>query len=304
MTTTATTPNTLGNPRLKPQSTNSYDVGVMQGLGEGFTLDVSGWYKDVKDLVEQVTFTDEKTSMTYNSYFNRDYADIRGFRVVLSKKRGVLTGSVNYQYSVATGKSASTTNAPWAIIRDNAGNISTDLKKVPVRDVLLNFDRTHNLIVTLAYVAGEKWGPKFFGVYPFGGMVTSVRTFARSGRPYTPSGQANAINTLRTPNEYNTDIRISKTFNNLLGTKATVYAEVFNIFNNKIFNYSYLFNTTNRIDGNPNLTRYENYAFEDMNNGVLYWDDYTYGNTYPSDHSFVLYDNAPRSYAIGIAIEF
>ncbi len=304
MGTTYITPNTIGNPRLKPQSTNSYDVGLLQGLGEGFTLDISGWYKDVKNLVEQVTFTDEKIGMSYNSYYNRDYADIRGFRLVLSKKRGVLTGSLNYQYSVATGKSSSPTNAPWAIIRDNEGKISEDNKRVPVRDVLLNFDRTHNLILTMSYATSSKFGPKIFGEYPFASTVISVRSFARSGRPYTPSQQATQINTKRTPNEYNTDIRVSKTIKNLFGMQATVYAEVFNMFNNKIYNYSYLFNTANRIDGNPNLTRYEQYAFHDMDNGVLYWDDYSYGSAYAVDHSFVLYSNAPRSYTIGVVIEF
>ena len=38
-------PVVLGNPRLEPETTNSYDIGVTQGLGEGFTLDVSGYYK-------------------------------------------------------------------------------------------------------------------------------------------------------------------------------------------------------------------------------------------------------------------
>ncbi len=79
-------PISLGNPRLEPQTTNSYDLGVMQGLGEGFTLDVSGYYKDVRNLIEQATFVSSRGS--YTSYFNRDYADIRGFRVALGKRRG------------------------------------------------------------------------------------------------------------------------------------------------------------------------------------------------------------------------
>jgi outer membrane receptor protein involved in Fe transport len=32
----------LGNPRLRPETTNSYDIGVVQGLGDGFTLDILG----------------------------------------------------------------------------------------------------------------------------------------------------------------------------------------------------------------------------------------------------------------------
>lgn len=294
----------LGNPRLEPQSTNSYDIGVMQGLGEGFTLDVSGWYKDVKNLVEQTTFTDARTGTSYNSYFNRAYADIRGFRVVLTKKRSALSGSVNYQYSVATGKSSSTTNAPFLVMRDLQGNVVINLDKVPVKDVLLNFDRTHNLTINASYITTDDWGPKIGNVYPFNRMVFSINMFARSGRPYTPSKQAREINTLRSPAEYNTNIRVAKTINKLFGTTAVIYAEVFNLFNNKIYNYNYLFNTANRIDGNPALERYETFKFDDINNGVLYWDQSNTGSPFGVDHNFLLYSNDPRSINLGISIEF
>jgi outer membrane receptor protein involved in Fe transport len=85
----------LGNPRLKPETTNSYDIGVVQSLGEGFTLDVSGYYKDVKNLIQQSNFIDERAGYQVSSYFNLDYADIRGFRITLNKRRGALTGSIN-----------------------------------------------------------------------------------------------------------------------------------------------------------------------------------------------------------------
>ncbi|WP_243663568.1 TonB-dependent receptor domain-containing protein [Rhodothermus marinus] len=50
----------LGNPRLRPETTNSYDVGFVQALGGGLTLDVSGYYKDVKNLVQQADFIDDR----------------------------------------------------------------------------------------------------------------------------------------------------------------------------------------------------------------------------------------------------
>jgi hypothetical protein len=295
--------NTLSNPRLRPQTTNSYDVGVMQGLGEGFTLDVSGWYKDVKDLIEQATYIDESSGASYNSYFNRDYADIRGFRVALTKRRGRLTGSLNYQYSVATGKSASASNAPMTIKMQTDGTLSTDVTKIPVKDVLLNFDRTHNLIINVGYVTAEQFGPKVGGFYPFGTMVISVSSFLRSGRPYTPSSHATDINTLRTPAEYNTNLRISKTLNRVLGVNMTLYAEVFNVFNNKILSYNYIFNVANKVDPNLALARYETYRFNDINNGIRYFDAYSDQGTYAVDHSFMLYDNAPRSFNFGLAVE-
>jgi outer membrane receptor protein involved in Fe transport len=295
----------LGNPRLHPQVTNSYDIGVMQGVAEGLTLDVSGYYKDIKDLIEQAVFTNSSTGTSYFSYFNRDYADVRGFRVALSKRRGAFTGSINYQFSVATGKSASASNAPVTVTKDLFGNVSTDaVSKVPIKDVLLNFDRTHNLIINLAYNTGEEFGPEVLGVYPLEVMVASLNSFARSGRPYTPSSNSNDVNGRRTPAEFNTNLRISKAIPKFFGTTATIYLEVFNLFNNRIYNYNYLFNTSNKVDQNANLANYENYAWADATHGVLYWDDQNIGSAYGINHEFLLYDNAPRAYYLGFAIDF
>jgi outer membrane receptor protein involved in Fe transport len=297
--------NSLGNPRLQPQVTNQYDVGVMQGLGQGFTLDVSGYYKDIKDLIDQAVFTNLSTGTSYFSYFNRDYADVRGFRVSLVNRRGSFTGSINYQFGVATGKSSSASNAPVAITKDLSGNVSTDaVSKVPVKDVLLNFDRTHNLILNLAYRSPDQFGPEMFGFYPLEKVILSINSFARSGRPYTSPNNANDVNGVRSPAEYNTNLRVSKTFKNLFGVPATLYLEVFNLFDNKIYNYNYLFGTANKVDQNEATRRYTNYAFDDPLQGVLYWDDQNFGSAYAEDHSFILYDNAPRSFYIVLSFEF
>jgi outer membrane receptor protein involved in Fe transport len=302
---TTATVNSLGNPRLQPQVTNSYDVGVMQGLTEGFTLDVSGYYKDIKDLIEQAVFTNMSSGTSYFSYFNRDYADVRGFRIALAKRRGAFTGSINYQFSVATGKSASASNAPVSITKDLFGNVSTDLvTKVPIKDVLLNFDRTHNLIVNLAYTTGEEFGPEILGMYPLDRMTASINSFVRSGRPYTPSSNANDVNGRRTPSEWNTNLRVSKVIPHFFGTTAMVYMEVFNLFNDKIYSYNYLFNTANKVDQNANLANYENFAWDDPAHGVLYWDDQNIGSAYGVNHEFLLYENAPRAFYFGIAIDF
>ena len=295
----------LGNPRLHPQVTNQYDVGVMQGLGQGFTLDVSGYYKDIKDLIDQAVYTNLSTGTSYFSYFNRDYADVRGFRIQFANRRGALTGSLNYQFSVATGKSSSASNAPVAIMKDLNGVASTDaVTKIPVKDVLLNFDRTHNLILNLAYATADQFGPRIWGAFPFDNIIISVNSFARSGRPYTSPDNATSVNGLRSPAEYSTNLRVSKSFKNFFGAPATLYVEVFNVFNQKIYNYDYLFNTANKIDQNANTAAYAHYAFDDRTYGVLYWDAYNTGTAYGVDHSFVLYSNSPRSFYAGISIQF
>jgi outer membrane receptor protein involved in Fe transport len=297
-------PQTLGNPRLEPETTNSYDIGVTQGLGEGFTLDVSGYYKDVKNLIDQAEFTSAKTGATYVTWFNRDYADIRGFRVALTKRMGAFTGSVNYQFGVATGKSATTSYAPISFVQDTGGAVTTKLDKVPVRDIPLSFDRTHNLILNLGYLTDEEWGPTIFGIQPFEDISLSAISFFRSGRPYTSPSNAKLINGARTPAEYNTNLKLTKTIRSFFGARATFYVEVFNLFDQKIFNYDYIFAVPDAGSTNNIIKNYENYPVDDPVNGVRYYQDLIVRPAWAvADQSFLIYDNLPRSVNVGFVIE-
>ena len=294
----------LGNPRLKPETTNSYDIGVVQSLGKGFTLDVSGYYKDVKNLIQQSDFIDERAGYLVSSYFNLDYADIRGFRIVLNKRRGPLTGSINYQYSYATGKSATATAATPIFNRDTSGVITTDLTNVPTRDILLDFDRTHNLVLTASYLTNQDWGPSVLDIKPFANINLSFRSSARSGRPYTSPSDIRLINVNRAPAEYNTDLKITKTFEDFLGIPASFYVEVYNLFNNKILNYNYLFDRPTPTNPNLPLQYYEQYPINDKENGIRYWWDKGRQGPFSVDQSFLIYENQPRSYSFGVVFEF
>jgi hypothetical protein len=292
----------LGNPRLEPETTNSYDIGVTQGLGEGFTLDVSGYYKDVKNLIEQATFV--AGNFSYKTYFNRDYADIRGFRLALTKRRGAFTGSINYQYGVATGKSATATNAaPAFTLNEETGVVTSDLKDVPVRDIRLDFDRTHNLIVNLAYVTDEEWGPTVFGVQLLADATLSASSFVRSGRPYTSPKNRTFINGSRAPMEYNTNIKLTKKIRNFFGLSASFYLEAFNLFDNRILNYDYIFATGTLSQPNPRIAAYENYPIDDPRHGIRYWWDTEKQGPFAVDQSFLIYSNLPRSFNVGLTID-
>jgi outer membrane receptor protein involved in Fe transport len=301
-------PQTLGNPRLEPQTTNSYDVGIMQGLVAGFTLDVSGYYKDVKNLVEAADFT-SNTGLTYTSYYNRDNADIRGFRIALTKRSGIISGSINYQYSVATGKSATADFAPPSFRQDSVGNVTTVNDKVPLKDVLLGFDRTHNLTVNLTIDSDEL-------LHALGsdinlGIYLSLNMFARSGRPYTSPSNPKLINGSRSPAEYNTNLRLTKRVFNFLGFQsATIYFEVFNLFNDKILNYDYIFATPNALAVSTVTQLYEgddNRNNENVEKGIeriKYWNANNVAiPQFRVDQSFLIFSNQPRSFNLGISFE-
>jgi outer membrane receptor protein involved in Fe transport len=293
----------LGNPRLRPETTTSYDVGVVQGLGDGFTLDVSGYYKDVKNLIQQAHFIDDRAGYQVSSYFNLDYADIRGFRVALSKRSGSLTGSLNYQYSYATGKSPTATAATPIFTRDTTGVVMNDLTNVPTRDIVLDFDRKHNLIFSATYNTGREWGPSIGTVHPLGNIGVSVFSSARSGRPYTSPSDIRLINVHRTPNEFNTDLRLTKIFQDVAGARARIYFEVFNVLNNRTLNYNYLFSRPTATNPNLPLQYYEQYGVDDPQGGVRYWWDQGRQGPFAIDQSFLIYSNSPRSYSFGLVLD-
>lgn len=283
-------PRRLGNPRLEPEETKSYDVGLVFGFARGFTLDVSGYYKDVKNLIQRIVYIDANDNL-YETTGNRDYADIRGFSLRLNKKRGFLSGSVRYHFSVATGKNSSPTGRSPIVDEDN------DRTQTPsARDILLNYDRRHALVLVAGLNTPNAWGPTIAGKRPLGAIRVNILHNSRSGRPYTPSellGDNFAkLNTERTPAEHNTDLKITKSFRlPRQGTRLSVFAEVFNLFNKRIYNYNRVF-----LDAET-LRRYENgedieYALPDSNNPNL-----------AAVQTFRIYNNLPRSTRLGLVVE-
>jgi hypothetical protein len=181
--------------------------------------------------------------------------------------------------------------------------VTTRLDKVPIRDILLDFDRTHNLVINVAYNTDEDWGPEMMGGHPLGNVVVSVSSFIRSGRPYTSSLNTKLINGARTPTEYNTNMRLSKRIRDFFGTNATFYVEVFNLFDNKILNYSYIFSTPDAGSTNNRIAAYEHYAIDDPAHGILYWQDTNSGGPFAVDQSFLIYSKSPRSFNFGFSLD-
>ena len=278
-------PRRLGNPLLKPEETKSYDVGLVLGIASGFTLDVSGYYKDVKNLIQRVVYIDSNDNL-YESLGNRDYANIRGFSLRLNKRRGFISGSARYHFSVATGKNSTPTGRSPIIDETNE-----QTQAPSPRDILLNFDRRHALVLIAGVNLPQNWGPRIAGGYPLGRLRINFLHDSRSGRPYTPSellGDNFAkLNTERTPWEHNTDLKVTKTVGAGF-TELDVFVEIFNLFNARVFDYNRVF-----LDAET-LRRYENgedieFALPDSNNPDL-----------AATQTFRIYDNAPRSIRLGV----
>jgi hypothetical protein len=125
----------------------------------------------------------------------------------------------------------------------------------------------------------------------------------RSGRPYTYDTQGlGLLNNHRSPNEYSTDLKISKRISDFFGQSATFYIEVMNLFNQKIFAYNSVFQTlttSGKVSTgalNNNILNYE------TNPDLLKW--YTINAPFIVDQGFLIYANSPRSTYIGLALDF
>jgi hypothetical protein len=293
------------NPDLKPQVTNSYDVGITQGLGEGFTVDLSGYYKNVTDLVRQAQITG--FGQSYLTYINYDYADIRGFHIALVKRSGRLTGSINYSYNVALGSSANATTTNYVLNYVNNGGvlvISDNSHNLPGQETYLDYDRTHNLVVNVSYITDEKFGFKVADAYPLGDISFALNSTAISGRPFTYSVSGQDFMNMRSPAEYNTNLKISKRIKNFYGTTLNCYMEVFNLFDAKIYNYNYLFASSLTSNNDAIIKKYLDGDYTSRD-GLLYFSQVqNYASGLGVDQSFIIYSNQPRSFWFGLNVEF
>ncbi|MGH1364085.1 MAG: TonB-dependent receptor [Calditrichia bacterium] len=281
----------LGNPRLEPERTISYDVGLVYSLPLGFYLDVSSYLKDVTNLLQFADYVDNN-AVRYFTFDNREYANIKGFQVNLERNRGMFGGSIRYNWESAKGKSGSATGSGTRSTFDERG-IETELASP--EDVFLDYDRTHKLVVNSSMNTNDKSGPEVFGFRPF--AKTSITGTYRmlSGRPYTwdPSGQGLQFNR-RTPTEHNLKVRLNKglRFNK---TDMRFYFEAFNLLNDKVFNYTRTFEDPAGIQ---NLFK-EKYETDREN--LLTQDQFAPLVT--SLEGF-LYGNQPRHYRFGLELKF
>lgn len=285
----------LGNPRLRPENTQAYDVGFQTALPLGIRLDVSAYYKNVVDLVESAFYVDAN-KQAYQTYVNRDYADIKGFHINIEKSDGPIQGYINYNYGSSTGKSSNDLNAPVTYIERTAGADSVVLP-FP-QDVYLDYDRTHIAVMNLTYKTFKQEGFKIFGIYPFENMNFSVTFKIYSGRPYTPvvAGAAGSLFSKRTPTERDLRARIQKRFP-FKSSDLIFYVEGYNLLNQFTYYYSRIFAySANSFNNQANLSNYEA-----SGKGVLTYNQYP---PYYLSQAAALIQNEPIHFRVGVIYKF
>jgi len=182
----------VGNPRILPQRTTAYEVGIKYAIMDMYGIDVTLFLKDIKNLLS----TTEVRTFPYNYiiYTNEDFGSVQGIDVTLQRELVSNIGfSINYTYQVARG------NRSFAM--QGFYDVYTGLPE-RIKEYYLDFDRRHTLASTFQFMLTER-----------GGVGINFRI--ASGLPYTPyisEGVVVEENSARMAWSYSLDVLLHQGF--------------------------------------------------------------------------------------------
>ena len=262
--------NTIGNADLEPQRTTIYEIGLQQELAPNLGLTVTGYYKDIRNLLG-IQLHIKNDFKKFGEYVNRDYGAVRGFTISLEKRLSEGFGAnVDYTYQIANGNASD----PNDDFNRAQANPPIDINK---QLVPLDWDRRHSLNFT--FTAGTT-----------GNFIGSFIGRLGSGLPYTPSLQNQRTgleNSDNRPALFNADVYATKYFD-IAELAFSVFLKIYNVFDSA--NEINVFGDTGRAGYSLELTR-----AQQAPRGVNTLQEYF---TRPD------YFSSPRQVVLGAAVSF
>ena len=263
---------TMGNANMKPQRTTQYEVGFSQQIGKDIGIELTGYYKDIRNLNSSEIKNSFIATDRYGMYVNKDHANSKGITVALSKRSiHNFSGNLDYTYSISEGNASD----PTAAFYDEQSDIEPEKMLVP-----LDWDQRHTLNGTATYHPTKTSGLSF--VFNYG-----------SGFPYTVtnlSGQRTSFeNNGRKPATYNIDMRSFYNFTLSKSAQLSAHINIYNIFD--IRNELTVYSDTGRSSSSL-LPTYTPQLSGPMLNTL---DEYLVNPSYYS---------SPRQIKIGLSISF
>ncbi|MDP1676053.1 MAG: TonB-dependent receptor [Bacteroidota bacterium] len=237
---------TLGNATLKPERTIAYEIGMQQGLTEDVAVDVTAFYKDVKNLlgIEALSTVD---NVAYRRYINRDYGNVRGLTVALRYGgNGFISGFVNYSLQIAKGSSS---DPEFIQLIQTATSIGGEPVEFIERKIIsLDWDQTHTLNAVLTLQEVSNWSLSFIGSFSNGLPFTPVFVERRD------IAVREFLNAERKPTQWNLDLKAQKMFS-FVGINTTFFLKVNNVFD--LTNEVDVYSSTGRATYNARSIRDE-----------------------------------------------
>jgi outer membrane receptor protein involved in Fe transport len=211
----------VGNPDLKPERTQSYEVGFQGEVARSLLLTTNLWRKDVYDLIG----TREVPALPhrYVTYFNVDYARLTGTDLIIDVRQTWFALRVSYTLSFARGTSSYANQAYYEFIQQG--------DTAPQVEYALDFDQRNRFFLQLDAVVPPRltrWRPLDFLLDSIG---VHLLGYLGNGFPYSPpggKGDPQTWNTELKPWRSNVDASLSKGFR-LGPVRLDLVVEVLNV---------------------------------------------------------------------------
>jgi hypothetical protein len=159
----------IGNPELRPEKTRSYEIGLQGEIKPNLIAIVNTFYKDVIDLIG--TRFVLALPEAYSTYFNVEYANVKGIEAILEFNNHIYSGKIAYTLSYARGTSSYAEEVYYRYYSE----LIDSLKNPPAQEYYLDFDQRHRI-----FIQGVFNLPWETYLYVFG--------YFGQGFPYTPPG--------------------------------------------------------------------------------------------------------------------
>ena len=212
-----------GNAALKPERTVKYEIGLQQQVFDNYSVELSGYFKDIRDWVSggEVPKSTTVAGIAWTEYINNDYANVRGFSTVIQRRLiNNFSFNVDYNFQIAEGSKSDADAQFFALL--NNGDPAKRLSP-------LDWDQTHSLNGSL-FFGGKQWSVSFLGQYGSGLPYSPfIEVSTRTGRDVATSLPRNS----RTkPQTFNLDMQAHRTFSfGAVGGK--IFLRVFNVFDRR-----------------------------------------------------------------------
>jgi len=262
---------TMGNANMEPQRTTQYEVGFSQQIGRDIGVELTGYFKDIRNLNSSEIKKTFIAGDRYGLYVNKDHANSRGVTLAISKRSlNNFSGNLDYTYSISEGNASD----PTAAFYDEQSDIEPEKMLVS-----LDWDQRHTLSGTATYQPTKASGLSI--IFNYG-----------SGLPYTAefAGQRTSFeNNGRKPATFNFDMRGFYHFSFTKSLKISLNINIYNLFD--IRNELSVYNDTGRATYSLLPTYTPQYSGPMLNNLNEYLVSPSYYST-------------PRQIKMGLAVSF
>lgn len=302
---------------IRPTRTTQYEIGFTQQISDFASIDITGYYKDIKDqIVYDIVRAGSGSQFgAYAVLRNGDFATTKGVELTFNmrrQKRLQVNASMSFNDARGTG----------SFPNSNRGIVGAPLDGVTVFSpqyvTPLEFNNSVRGNFNLDYRFGKNDGGPVLQQ-----LGASVLLTFNSGHPFTRGeggadleGDARdrrpleALNSSTTPWVFNVDLRLDKTFSITDRLSANIYIFVINIFDRKNVENVFLRTGSTDDDGylsNPALggqlvTTYgEQYAALYRAINIDYYQQY---QTAPFLGTTPYFFGPPRQLRFGIRLEY